>query len=114
MKEFTSLIRVRLVGSSTPATFEFMADHFDYEPSVTDDEGGVSWNCDKTFVIDKPSDDATRLFSVPRSAILTLMASDRTSFEIGTDEVPARVQVAGHLQKAQLIVSCTMLSNPLS
>ncbi len=114
MKEFTSLITVRLVGSSPQDAYEFMADHFDYDPSVTDDEGGVSWNCDNTFVIDKPSDEAARLFSVPRSAVLTLRASDRTSFEIGTDEVPARVQIVGHLQKAQLIVSCTMLSNPLS
>lgn len=113
MKEFTSLIKVKPVGSTVNTVFEFMADHFDFTPTAADDEGGPSWKCDKTFVIDKPSGDAMQYFRVPRNAIVTLTASDRNTYDVGTDEVPARVQVVGHLQKAQLIVNCTMLTNPL-
>lgn len=114
MKEFTSLIKVKPVDSTVNTVFELMADYFDFTPSASDDEGGPSWNCDKTFVIDKPSGNASQYFRVPRNAIVTLTASDRTTYDVGTDEVPARVQVVGHLQKAQLIVHCTMLTNPLA
>lgn len=98
-------------GSST---FEFMADHFEFTPTSSDEEGGVSWNCDKTFVIDLPEKKALQYFAIPRKAIITLSASDRSTFDIGTIEVPARVHITTHLQKAQLIAACTMLTDPLA
>lgn len=113
MKEFTSLIQVKPVGSTDTTIAKFMADHFDFTPSSADDEAGTSWNCDKTFVIDKPSDSEMQRFHVPRNAIVTLKDSTGTQYDIGSDEVPARVQIVGHLQKAQLILTCTMLHNPL-
>ncbi len=114
MREFTSLIMVRLVDSSPSTNFMFLSDHFDFTPTVADDEGGASWKCDNTFVIDKPNDDAIRQFKVPRNAIVTLRTSDRRSCEIGTADIPARVHIVTHLQKAQLIVNCTMTTNPLA
>ena len=114
MKEFTSLLKVTPVGSSVSIVFEFMADHYDFTPSVSDDEGGASWNCDKTFTIDKPDSSAIDYFRIPRLAIVTLTTSDRVPHQVGTDDIPARVHIVEHLQKAQLIMRCVMLSNPLS
>jgi hypothetical protein len=112
MREFTSLLKVSPIDGTSP--FEFMADHFEFTPTVSDEEGGVSWNCDKTFVIDLPEKKAMQYFAIPRKAIITLTASDRSDFDIGTTEVPARVHITSHLQKAQLIVDCTMLTDPLA
>mgnify|MGYP003491133235 FL=1 len=112
MREFTSLLKVSPIDGTSP--FEFMADHFEFTPTASDEEGGVSWNCDKTFVIDLPEKKAMQYFAIPRKAIITLTASDRSSFNIGTTDVPARVHITSHLQKAQLIVDCTMLTDPLA
>ena len=111
MKEFTSKISICLVDTLC-ASFEFLADHFDFTPAVMDDEGGISWNCDKTLVIDTPSEDTLRLFRVPRKAIVSLKASDRTVLNLGTKEIPARVHIVEHLQKSQLIIRCTMVTAP--
>lgn len=94
--------------------FEFMADHFEFTPSASEEDAGISWDCDKTFFIDLPDKKAMLYFSIPRKSIVTLVASDRTTFNIGTLEVPARVHISSHLQKAQLIVNCTMLTDPLA
>lgn len=112
MEEFTSLITVYLTSESSATAYEFMADNFDFTPTANDDEGGASWNCDKIFVIDTPSHDTIRRFRVPRSAIVTLRTSGRAIMELGTHEVPARVQVVEQLQKSQLIVRCTMTKEP--
>lgn len=112
MREFTSLMKVSpLDGTST---FEFLADHFEFTPTVSNEEAGITWNCSKTFVIDYPEQKAMQYFRFPRKAIVTLSASDRTSFALGSQECPARVHISSHLQKAQLIVDCTMLEDPLS
>lgn len=112
MKEFTSLLKVTPTDGT--AAFEFLADHFDFNPTSADEEGGISWSCDKTFVIDIPEKKALQYFAIPRKAIVTLTASDRTTYDIGATEVPARVHIQAHLQKAQLIMDCTMLANPLA
>lgn len=112
MREFTSILKVTPMDGTSP--FEFMADHFEFTPTASDEESGISWNCDKTFVIDRPDKKAMLYFSIPRKSIVTLAASDHTTFNIGTSEVPARVHISSHLQKVQLIVDCTMLTDPLA
>lgn len=112
MREFTSFLKVTPIDGTAP--FEFMTDHFEFTPTTSDEEGGVSWNCDKTFVIDLPEKKALQYFAIPRKTIITLTASNRSTFDIGTTEVPARVHITSHLQKAQLIAVCTMLTDPLA
>lgn len=112
MREFTGLLKVAPTDGT--AAFEFLADPFDFNPTSSDEEGGISWSCDKTFVIDTPEKKALQYFAIPRPAIVSLTASDRTTFNIGTTEVPARVHIQSHLQKSQLIMDCTMLTDPLS
>ena len=119
MTEFSNLIQVSLAGSSQE-TFQFLADAFTFEPTPTEENGGIYWDCSKTFVVDLPADSALRVFKIPRKAIVTLKGVGRESmysiskaYQIGTDGVPARVQLARHLNKASLIVRCKMLSDPL-
>ena len=90
------------------------ADPFTFQPTPTDSEAGLSWLCDHTFVIDTPSDSVLRTFSRPRHAILTLHATDGTTYDIGTITMPATVFITRHLQRSQLVVTCTMLTDPLS
>lgn len=120
MTEFSNLIQVSLAGSSQE-TFQFLADAFTFEPTPTEENGGTYWDCSKTFVVDLPEDSALRVFKIPRKAIVTLkrvgresMYSTSKAYQIGTGDVPARVQLARHLNKASLIVRCKMLSDPLS
>lgn len=142
MTEFSTLVGVTLVGDTTQS-FQFLADEFTFEPSPTDDNGGVIWDCSKTFVVDMPESEALQQLKIPRKAIVTLSKLTRTRPEsdpnvtrmegkvgvnlvslstessanevrIGTQAVPARVYLSPHLNKAQLIVSCKMLRNPLA
>lgn len=142
MTEFSTLVGVTLVGDTTQS-FQFLADEFTFEPSPTDDNGGVIWDCSKTFVVDMPESEALQQLKIPRKAIVTLSKLTRTRPEcdpnvtrmegkvgvnlvslstessanevrIGTQTIPARVYLSPHLNKAQLIVSCKMLRNPLA
>lgn len=142
MTEFSTLVGVVLVDDTT-RSFQFLADEFTFEPSPTDDNGGVIWDCSKTFVVDMPESEALQQLKIPRKAIVTLSKLTRTRPEsdpnatrmegkvgvnlvslstesspnevrIGTDSIPARVYLSPHLNKAQLIVSCKMLRNPLA
>lgn len=118
MKEFTGHIRVTAINLTSTTisgagTFDFLADPFDFQPVASDDSGGLSYNCDKTFVIDTPDAETLRTFSVPRQALVELYGSDGSRYVIGTAAIPARVLISSHLQRSQLQMHCTMLRNPL-
>ncbi len=119
MVEFSNLVGVSLVGDMS-GDFQFMADSFTFEPSPTEENGGLYWDCGKTFVIEKPADEVLEKFKVQRSAIVTLSAllgrgakATAREYAIGTRGVPARVLIVQHLNKAKLIVYCKMLTDPL-
>lgn len=120
MIEFSNLITVQLLGGSKPS-YTFLADSFTFEPSLQEENGGVYWDCDKTFYVDMPDSDAISALRMPRNAIVSLSDVHRTGTEavpkvyrVGTEGVPARVQLVPHLNKATLQVKCKMLRNPLS
>lgn len=118
MTQFTTLLRLALVpedSSSGPASPIFLyADDFTFQPVPSDSDGGLSWLCDKTFVIETPSSDVLATFSRPRPSILTLKSTDGQTYRIGTPTIPATCYISRHLQRSQLFVSCTMLRNPLA
>lgn len=96
MTEFSTLVGVTLVGDTTQS-FQFLADEFTFEPSPTDDNGGVIWDCSKTFVVDMPASEALQQLKIPRKAIVTLSKLTRMRPEcdpnvirIGTQTIPAR------------------------
>lgn len=118
MTEFTGHIQVTAINLTSTTisgagTFDFLADPFDFQPVVSDDSGGLSYNCDKTFIIDTPDADTLQKFSIPRQAMVKLFGSDGTQYIIGTSAVPARVLICRHLQRSQLQIHCKMLRNPL-
>lgn len=91
-------------------------DPFTFEPSITEENGGVYWDCSKTFIVDIADESIFNELKVPRSAIVTLASvglSDARTYAIGTKTIPAKVQLVRHLNKAKLIVKCKMLANPL-
>jgi len=112
MKEFTSLISVIPINLSG-TTYNFMADYFTFTPSPSDDNAGMYYNCDKTFVIDMPDHDTVKYFTIPRSCIVKIKSSDQVMFPIGTEDIPAKVCISIHLNKASLVIACKMLHNPL-
>lgn len=119
MKEFSNLVGVTLIGNASKM-FQFLADEFTFEPSAAEDNGGIYWDCSKTFVVDMPDSEAFKELKVPRKAIVNLTAlvpkksaAGSYMISLGTEQVPARVYLSPHLNKAQLVVSCKMLKNPL-
>ena len=110
MREFTNLVTVELL---TGATYEFLADRVDFDPAFQDEEGGPLWDCSQTFVVDEPDDLSLEAFAWPRLATVTLKDSKQQTYQIGTREVPARVSLQRHLQRARLTVDCQMVSDPL-
>ena len=115
MLEFLNTIQVRLLNSDKPEkekVFDFVADTFSYIPQLTDNDAGNYWNCDKTFVIDMPNKEIRKIFSVERGAIVTIKTSDRKTHNIGTHNIPARVQISSNLTSANLIIKCKMLTDP--
>ena len=116
MIEFSNLIQVTPTGpdSSNPAkAYEFIAETFSYIPQLTDNEAGNYWNCDKTIVIDLPDTGVRHFFSIERNAVVTIRTSDRRHYQIGTVDIPARVQISSNLTSANLIIKCKMLADPL-
>ena len=116
MLEFLNAIQVSLVnpdGHGKGKVYDFVADTFSYIPQLTDNVAGNYWNCDKTIVIDLPDEETRRTFAVERSAIVTVKTSDRKTHNIGTSNIPARVQISSNLTSANLVIKCKMLTDPL-
>ena len=116
MLEFLNAIQVSLVnpdGHGKEKVYDFVADTFSYIPQLTDNEAGNYWNCDKTIVIDLPDEETRRTFAIERSAIVTVKTSDRKTHNIGTSNIPARVQISSNLTSANLVIKCKMLTDPL-
>ena len=119
MVEFSCLVGVSLVGS--PEKWDiFMADPFTFEPAMTEENGGVYWDCSKTFVVDLPDNDMVNELRVARNAIVSLSdvshasgSQDPVEYKIGTEDLPARVHLVKYPNKAKLIVNCKMRRNPL-
>lgn len=91
-------------------------DPFTFEPSITEENGGVYWDCSKTFIVDIADESIFNELKVPRSAIVTLASvglPGARTYAIGTKTIPAKIQLVRHLNKAKLIVKCKMLANPL-
>lgn len=115
MKEFSCLLMISVLGG-TERNFVLSADPFTFEPSMVEENGGVYWDCGKTFIVDIAEESIFSELKVPRCAIVTLASvghSDARTYDIGTATIPAKVQLVRHLNKAKLIVKCKMLANPL-
>ena len=113
MIEFSQIVEVKLIDTtSTPITLH--CDPFNFQPSQVDDDAGVAYICDTTFTVDKPSADVAKRLIMPQFATVTLTDSKNNRYEIGSSYVPARVSMAPHLSRAQLIVKCTMRRHPLA
>ena len=119
MIEFSCLVGVSLIGSPEK-WITFVGDPFTFEPSMTEENGGVYWDCSKTFVVDNPGNGMINEFKTARNAIVAISGvfhisapQDDATYRIGTEDIPARVQLVKHLNKAKLIVKCKMLTNPL-
>ena len=116
MKEFSCLLMISILGG-TERNIVLSADPFTFEPSVAEENGGVYWDCSKTFIVDVAADESIfNELKVPRSAIVTLASvglPDARTYYIGTETIPAKVQLVRHLNKVKLIVKCKMLANPL-
>ena len=116
MLEFLNVIQVSLVNPDKHGkkkVYDFVAETFSYIPQLTDNDACKYWNCDKTIVVDLPNEETRRTLSIERSAIVTIKTSDRKTHCIGTESIPARVQISSNLTSANLIIKCKMLTDPL-
>ena len=84
MIEFSNLITVQLLGGSKPS-YTFLADSFTFEPSLQEENGGVYWDCDKTFYVDMTDSDAISALRIPRNAIVSLSDVHRTCIGLASN-----------------------------
>ena len=115
MKEFSCLLMISSLGGAE-RNIVLSVDPFTFEPSMTEENGGVYWDCSKTLIVDIADESIFNELKAPRSAIVTLASvglPDVHTYDIGTETIPAKVQLVRHLNKAKLVVKCKMLANPL-
>lgn len=118
MRELTQHIRLIPVITTTIGTFEegsfdVMSDQpFSIEPVPSVDDGGTSWNCDKSLTIDTPDSSTVRFFRHERSCIVRVFGSDGSSYSIGDILMPARAVISLNLNTATLRIKAEMVRNP--
>lgn len=116
MIEFSNLIQIMPIGTDSfghAKVYDFVAySPFSYIPQLTYSEAGNCWNCDKTIVIDLPDSEARRFFSIECNATIKIKTTDGKFHQIGTADIPARVQISSNLTSANLIIKCKMLTDP--
>ncbi len=120
MKEFTQHIRLIPVVTTSTGTFEegsfdIMSDRpFSFEPVPSVDDGGTSWNCDKTLTVDTPDASTVKYFRCERSCIVVVFDSQGNSHRIGDTLAPARAVISPNLNSATLQIKAEMMRNPFA
>ena len=66
MKEFSCLLMISSLGG-TERNIVLSADPFTFEPSMTEENGGVYWDCSKTFIVDIADESIFNELKVPRN-----------------------------------------------
>lgn len=122
MKEFGNIISVypisELDANQAPWLTDlygnhfFSAESFIYDPQENDQDAGVLFDCDKTFIIDTPSRVAISIFSYPVKSILVVSDTDGNKYPIGSIKMPGTVLIQKGIQKSRLIFKYQGVLNP--
>lgn len=115
MKELSLQIEViPLKGNTHEKSYNFFSnDYYQLQNLKSDSEAGVSFNCNQSIIIDKPSTSVNREFSFPHSCIVRFHESDGNVIQIGSEEIPALVTIVPTLNTASMEIVCNMLYSPL-
>lgn len=120
MRELTQHIQlVPVITTSTgtfkEGSFDVMSDQpFSIDPVPSVDDGGTSWNCDKSLTIDQPDSSTVRYFRYERSCIVRIFDNSGSVYEIGDIMTPARAVISQNLNTATLQIKAEMVRNPFA
>lgn len=110
MKEITGVVNVHHLALDTD--YQFIADKFTFEPSVSDNDAGQLFDCSMNKTIELPERQVLKTFATPQSCIITLTATDGTTVLIGSKSEPARVHINPLVRMAEIYVSCSQTRSP--
>lgn len=123
MIEFSSIISVYPINelgsdpnpwlSDQDGIHSYMADHFNFLPNDSNEEGGTLYDCSNVFNIITPSDAEIEIFRHPVKSILVIKNTNGTKYPIGTPTIPGTVLIQRGIQRSKLIFNCKSLINPI-
>jgi hypothetical protein len=113
MKEFSTHLTLIPQAQTKEDLYVFYADRFDFVPSISESSSGVTYKCDKDFIIEKPAEPVCKEFSRPIPCLLKFNDSKSNPVTVGTVDIPAYAVINPHLNTATLSVKCSMLQPPL-
>lgn len=110
MKELSTIIRVHHLGLNKD--YEFFADKFTFEPTASDNDAGMLYDCSLTKTIELPEADTLLQFYQPQSCIVTFTDSAGSKIKEGSTDIPARVSINPYLSSAQIVIDCRQIQSP--
>lgn len=112
MKELSIQINVIPVKTMSQEAYSFLADEFTIDPVPEKSDAGIIYNCNKDIIIDMPSTNTISEFSIEKSVLVEFKDTRGKKYIIGTTDLPAKVIITPHLNKATLSISCKMMQTP--
>lgn len=110
MRELSTIIRVHHLRLNKD--YEFFADKFTFEPTTSDNDAGMLYDCSLTKTIELPEVDTLHQFSQPQSCIVTFTDSSGRNIKVGYTDIHARVSVNPYLSAAQIVIDCRQIQSP--
>lgn len=110
MKEISTVIRVHHIALNED--YVFLADKFDFEPTMSDSDAGTLHDCSLTKTIEKPTVIEARRFTQPQNCIISFIDSSGKVFNVGTVDIPARVSINPYLSAAKILIDCRQPQSP--
>lgn len=113
MNELSIIFSVIPLGNMRKSNYQFIADPFEIKAIPESSESGYVFNCDNEIVIELPDQRTLEDFSTGQSVLINLQDTLGRKFQIGTQNIPAVVNIAPNLNSAKLYIKCKMLFSPL-
>ena len=114
IKEFSNHIRLQPVRQEvTDAVDVTSLGPFTLEVQPESDDNGTFWNVQHAIPVETPDGVALRLFRTMTSCIVYVFDHTGQSYQIGTEDIPARAVLSRNLNSASLTIEAEMIANPI-
>ena len=110
MKELSTLIKVHHIKMNKD--FTFLADKFSFEPTSSDNDAGILFDCSLNKTIELPPSNVLSFFSSPQSCIISFTDSSLREIKVGSVYLPARVSINPYLNAAKININCKQTQSP--
>ena len=114
IKEFSNHIRLQPVRQEVTDAADLMTlEPFTLDIQPESDDDGTYWTVSKVFTVETPSAVILRQFRTMTSCIVYVFDHTGSSYQIGSEDIPARAIVSVYLNNASLTIEAEMIANPI-